>query len=92
MSMERRVRGAQLATAPISPRVPLLITVVGLVVVILISTAIGPADLSIALSDGASVDPMSGDVDRGPEGILGGAALPGILGVAGLAGRRQGNT
>jgi iron complex transport system permease protein len=45
--MERRVRGAQLATSPISPRVPLLITGVGLVVVILISTAIGPADLSI---------------------------------------------
>jgi iron complex transport system permease protein len=46
VSVGRRAR-AQLATSPISPRVPLLITGVGLVVVILISTAVGPADLSI---------------------------------------------
>ncbi|HEV7958128.1 MAG TPA: iron ABC transporter permease [Acidimicrobiales bacterium] len=38
---------ARLATSPISPRIPLLITGVGLVVVILVSAAIGPADLSI---------------------------------------------
>ncbi|MGA7835903.1 MAG: iron ABC transporter permease, partial [Acidimicrobiales bacterium] len=35
------------ATSPVSPRLPLLLSGLGLVVVILISTAIGPADLSI---------------------------------------------
>jgi iron complex transport system permease protein len=34
--------------APVSARVPLLVNGVGLIVVILVSTAIGPADLSIA--------------------------------------------
>ncbi len=47
MSSRIRVR-ARLATTPISPRVPLLVAGVGLVVVILVSTAIGPADLSVA--------------------------------------------
>jgi cobalamin transport system permease protein len=47
--MSRRVRvRARLATSPISPRTPLIITGVGLVVVILVSTAVGPSDLSIA--------------------------------------------
>lgn len=39
---------ARLAISPISPRIPLLITGFGLVVVILVSTVIGPADLSIS--------------------------------------------
>lgn len=47
MSTERRVKTAQLATSAISPRVPLLVAGIGLVVVILISTAVGPANLSI---------------------------------------------
>ena len=47
MSSRARVEIA-LATSPISPRIPLLITGVGLVVVILVSTSIGPADLSIS--------------------------------------------
>jgi iron complex transport system permease protein len=41
------VKTAQLATSAISPRVPLLVAGIGLVVVILISTAVGPANLSI---------------------------------------------
>lgn len=46
MSSRARVR-ARLATSPISPRLPLFITGVGLIVVILVSAAIGPADLSV---------------------------------------------
>jgi iron complex transport system permease protein len=41
-------RGTSLSTAPISPRWPLAITGVALIAVILVSTAIGPADLSIS--------------------------------------------
>lgn len=44
----RTVIKAKLAASPISPRVPLIVTGLGLIVVILVSTAIGPADLSIA--------------------------------------------
>lgn len=44
----RTVIKAKLAASPISPRVPLVVTGLGLIVVILVSTAIGPADLSIA--------------------------------------------
>ena len=42
---------------------------------------LGPSDLSIALSKGASIDPMSGDVDRELERIAGAARKAGkILG------------
>jgi iron complex transport system permease protein len=41
-------RGTVLAGAPISPRWPLIVTGVALIAVILVSTAIGPADLSIS--------------------------------------------
>jgi 4-hydroxy-2-oxoheptanedioate aldolase len=42
---------------------------------------LGPADLSIALSNGATVDPMSGDVDRELERIAEAARKAGkILG------------
>ncbi len=48
-SPPRRTVSSHVATlAPVSARVPLLITGVGLIVVIVVSTAIGPADLSIA--------------------------------------------
>ncbi len=47
MTARARVR-ARLATSPISPRLPLLVTGLGLIVVILVSTAIGPAGLSIS--------------------------------------------
>lgn len=46
MTMRAHVR-ERAATSPVSPRLPLLLSGLGLVVVILISTAIGPADLSI---------------------------------------------
>lgn len=38
---------------------------------------LGPSDLSIALSDGRSVDPMGADVDAGLDGILSAAASAG---------------
>jgi len=38
----------RLATSPVSPRIPLLVTGLGLIGVILVSTAIGPADLPIS--------------------------------------------
>jgi iron complex transport system permease protein len=41
-------RASVLSTAPISPRWPLVVTGVALIAVVLISTAIGPADLSIS--------------------------------------------
>jgi iron complex transport system permease protein len=41
-------RGNALSTAPISPRWPLVVTGVALIAVVLVSTAIGPADLSIS--------------------------------------------
>jgi iron complex transport system permease protein len=41
-------RGTVLSTAPISPRWPLIVTGVALIAVVLVSTAIGPADLSIS--------------------------------------------
>ena len=41
-------RGTVLAGEPISPRWPLIVTGVALIAVILVSTAIGPADLSIS--------------------------------------------
>lgn len=48
-SPPRRTVSSRVVTlAPVSARVPLIVTGVGLIVVILVSTAIGPADLSIA--------------------------------------------
>jgi iron complex transport system permease protein len=41
-------RRTNLSTAPISPRLPLVITGVALLAVVIVSTAIGPADLSIS--------------------------------------------
>jgi iron complex transport system permease protein len=45
-------RETALSTAPISPRWPLVVTGLALIVVILVSTAIGPADLSISTVSG----------------------------------------
>lgn len=47
MSTRARERN-RLATSPVSPRIPLLVTGLGLIGVILVSTAIGPADLPIS--------------------------------------------
>lgn len=44
----RARRKSLLATAPVSPRWPLVVTGLALIAVVLVSTAIGPADLSIS--------------------------------------------